>query len=72
MATPNVGGITAESAENLADIEKQWAVKAYEHAETYFKLLQEIDPKTLKLTRYNVTLILSPSLFLQFLTPHFT
>ena len=51
MSVPNVGGITAESAENLQDIEKQWAVKAYEHAETYFKLLQQIPPKTLKLTR---------------------
>ena len=51
MSVPSVGGITAENAENLADIEKQWAVKAFEHAETYFKLLQKIPPRTLKLTR---------------------
>ena len=50
-AVPSVGGITAENATNLDEIEKQWAVKAYEHAETYFKLLQEISPNGLKLTR---------------------
>lgn len=50
-SVPAVGGITAENTTNLEEIEKQWAVKAYEHAETYFRLLQDISPKNLKLTR---------------------
>ncbi|KAJ3219912.1 polysaccharide biosynthesis domain containing protein 1 [Dinochytrium kinnereticum] len=46
-----VGGITAENAENHPDIEKQWAVKAMHHAETYFKLISSIDPARLRLTK---------------------
>ena len=34
------------------DIEKQWAVKALHHAETYIKLLKAVEPAKLKLTRY--------------------
>eukprot|EP00842_Homolaphlyctis_polyrhiza_P001280 jgi/Hompol1/2152/HPOL_002050-RA len=33
-----------------ADIEKQWAVKSFHHAETYFKLLTSVPPNRLKLT----------------------
>lgn len=40
-----------ETAENHPDIEKQWAVKAMHQAETYFKLLQAVDPRKVKLTR---------------------
>jgi hypothetical protein len=44
-------GVTAENVENLGEIEKQWAVKALEHAETYYKLICEVQPSTLRLTR---------------------
>lgn len=47
----SVGGITAESAANLSEIEKQWAVKAMEHAEAYYRLISQVNPSTLKLTR---------------------
>ena len=33
------------------DIEKQWAVKAFHHAETYFSLISKFDAASLKLTR---------------------
>lgn len=47
----SVYGITAENVQNMNEIEKQWAVKALEHAETYYKLLCEVQPFTLHLTR---------------------
>ena len=40
-----------ETAENHPDIEKQWAVKALHHAETYFKLISSLDAQKLKLTK---------------------
>ncbi|KAJ3109849.1 hypothetical protein HDU97_000079 [Phlyctochytrium planicorne] len=46
-----VGGITAENAENHPDIERQWAVKALHHAETYFKLLTAVGPSKMRLTK---------------------
>lgn len=46
-----VHGITAENAENLEEIEKQWAVKAMHHAETYFNLLTKVDGAKLRLTK---------------------
>ena len=47
----SVHGITAENAENLEEIEKQWAVKAMHHAETYFSLLTKVDGAKLRLTK---------------------
>jgi hypothetical protein len=44
---------SAETAENHPDIEKQWAVKSFHHAETYFKLIQSIHPQNLKLTKFD-------------------
>ncbi|KAG0222724.1 hypothetical protein BGW41_005870 [Actinomortierella wolfii] len=41
----------AEDLEQLEEIEKQWAVKAMHHAETYFSLLQAMDGSKLKLTK---------------------
>ncbi|EIE89950.1 hypothetical protein G6F46_003891 [Rhizopus delemar] len=41
---------SADELEQLEDIEKQWAVKAMHHAETYFKLISAIDPRQLRLT----------------------
>lgn len=38
-------------AQNNDDIEKHWAIKAFLHAETYFKLISTTNPNTLKLTK---------------------
>ncbi|KAG6332145.1 hypothetical protein ID866_6945 [Astraeus odoratus] len=38
-------------AQNLVEIEKQFAVKAVEHAQTYWKLIENVNPRELKLTR---------------------
>lgn len=43
----------AENAENLEDIEKQFAVKAVMQAETYFSLLEKIPGSKLKLTQHD-------------------
>lgn len=43
----------AETAENLEDIEKQFAVTAVMQAETYWKLLTKIPGSKLKLTKYD-------------------
>ncbi|TFK52838.1 DUF757-domain-containing protein [Heliocybe sulcata] len=39
------------NAQNLVEIEKQFAVKAVEHAQTYWNLLEKIPPRQLKLTK---------------------
>ncbi|KAI8344225.1 hypothetical protein BC941DRAFT_6529 [Chlamydoabsidia padenii] len=41
---------SADELEQLEDIEKQWAVKAMHHAETYFKLISAMDCSKLRLT----------------------
>ncbi|KAI8987336.1 putative polysaccharide biosynthesis protein [Mycotypha africana] len=41
---------SADELEQLEDIEKQWAVKAMHHAETYFNLISKIDARQLRLT----------------------
>ncbi|CAG8522864.1 6555_t:CDS:2, partial [Cetraspora pellucida] len=41
---------SADELEQLPEIEKQWAVKAMHHAETYFKLISSVDGKSLRLT----------------------
>lgn len=43
----------AETADNLEDIEKQFAVKAVMQAETYFSLLEKIPGSKLKLTQHD-------------------
>ncbi|KAF7790651.1 hypothetical protein EIP86_001607 [Pleurotus ostreatoroseus] len=40
-----------EKAQNLVEIEKQFAVKAVEHAQTYWNLLEKVDPAQLRLTK---------------------
>ncbi|TIA87496.1 hypothetical protein E3P99_03149 [Wallemia hederae] len=40
----------AETAENLDDIEKQWAVKAVEQSDVYWNIITKIKPSLLKLT----------------------
>ncbi|KAI1792793.1 DUF757-domain-containing protein [Ganoderma leucocontextum] len=39
------------NAQNLVEIEKQFAVKAVEHAQTYWNLLEKVHPRELKLTK---------------------
>ncbi|KAI8915911.1 putative polysaccharide biosynthesis protein [Gorgonomyces haynaldii] len=43
-------GVDSENVENNPDIEKQWAVKAFHHAETFFNILKKIPGSKLKLT----------------------
>jgi len=40
-----------ENAQNLIEIEKQFAVKAVEHAQTYWNLLEKVHPRQLRLTK---------------------
>jgi len=40
-----------QNAQNLVEIEKQFAVKAVEQAQTYWNLLEKIPPRQLKLTK---------------------
>ncbi|XP_065828490.1 protein PBDC1-like [Oscarella lobularis] len=42
--------VDASAYVNDANIELAWAVKCYEHAETYFKLLSAVEPSNLRLT----------------------
>ncbi|KAJ7075420.1 DUF757-domain-containing protein [Mycena belliarum] len=39
------------NAQNLIEIEKQFAVKAVEQAQTYWNLIEKVDPKELRLTK---------------------
>lgn len=48
-----MSAIQAESAENLEDIEKQFAVKAVAQAETYWQLLQSVPGSKLRLTPHD-------------------
>ncbi|KAK3940010.1 polysaccharide biosynthesis-domain-containing protein [Diplogelasinospora grovesii] len=41
----------AEEADNLEDIEKQFAVKCVQHMETYWKILERVKGSTLRLTK---------------------
>lgn len=49
MAAPQ--NFDPNKAQNLAEIEKQFAVKAVEHAQTYWNLLEKVNPRDLKLTK---------------------
>ncbi|KAI5892966.1 DUF757-domain-containing protein [Schizophyllum commune H4-8] len=39
-----------QNAQNLVEIEKQFAVKVVEHAQTYWRLLARVNPRDLRLT----------------------
>ncbi|EJD01794.1 DUF757-domain-containing protein [Fomitiporia mediterranea MF3/22] len=39
------------NAQNLVEIEKQFAVKAVEHAQVYWNLLEKVQPRELRLTK---------------------
>ncbi|TFY59932.1 hypothetical protein EVG20_g7608 [Dentipellis fragilis] len=41
------------TAQNAVEIEKQFAVKAVEQAQTYWNLLEKIPPRELKLTKFD-------------------
>jgi len=41
------------TAQNAVEIEKQFAVKAVEHAQVYWNLLEKVQPKELRLTKYD-------------------
>jgi len=43
----------AETADNLEDIEKQFAVKAVKQVETYWSLLEKVGGSKLKLTKHD-------------------
>ncbi|KAL0945930.1 hypothetical protein HGRIS_012211 [Hohenbuehelia grisea] len=45
------GKFDPQNAQNLMEIEKQFAVKAVEQAQTYWNLLEKVEPKELKLTK---------------------
>lgn len=48
-----MSNFNAETAENNEDIEKQFAVRAVQQAETYWGLLEKIPGSRLKLTKYD-------------------
>ncbi|KAF8624687.1 hypothetical protein AX17_007018 [Amanita inopinata Kibby_2008] len=47
------GQFDPQKAQNLIEIEKQFAVKAVEQAQTYWNLLEKVPPQELKLTKYD-------------------
>eukprot|EP00835_Amoeboradix_gromovi_P002224 NODE_121_length_18880_cov_0.205687.p9 type:complete len:146 gc:universal NODE_121_length_18880_cov_0.205687:11201-10764(-) len=53
MSSKNQVEEYAEKLGNLGDIEKQWAVKALHHAETYENLISAIKGSSLKLTKWD-------------------
>ncbi|UJR27276.1 hypothetical protein I4U23_008571 [Adineta vaga] len=44
---------SAEDYINDPILEEQWAMKAFQHAETYFNLLRSLDPTSLRLTPHD-------------------
>ncbi|KAI0599096.1 polysaccharide biosynthesis-domain-containing protein [Biscogniauxia sp. FL1348] len=51
MSAPVPRNFDAENADNLEDVEKQFAVKAVQHLETYWAILEKVKGSTLRLTR---------------------
>ncbi|KAF9458254.1 polysaccharide biosynthesis-domain-containing protein [Collybia nuda] len=45
------GKFDPQNAQNLMEIEKQFAVKAVEQAQTYWNLLEKVEPRELRLTK---------------------
>ncbi|KKY37149.1 hypothetical protein UCDDA912_g02789 [Diaporthe ampelina] len=50
-AQPLPANFNANDADNLEDIEKQFAVKAVQHLETYWAILEKVKGSTLRLTK---------------------
>ncbi|KAL2163337.1 hypothetical protein VTH06DRAFT_5394 [Thermothelomyces fergusii] len=53
MARPAPSTFQAENAENLEDIEKQFAVKVVQHMQTYWSILERAKGSSLRLTKYD-------------------
>ncbi|EFX02145.1 duf757 domain containing protein [Grosmannia clavigera kw1407] len=51
MAQKIPSNFDAENADNFEDIEKQFAVKAVQHMETYWAILERVRGSTLRLTK---------------------
>ncbi|KAI0106798.1 DUF757-domain-containing protein [Daldinia grandis] len=51
MSGPVPKNFNAEKADNLEDIEKQFAVKAVQHLETYWSILERVKGSSLRLTK---------------------
>ncbi|KAI1184066.1 DUF757-domain-containing protein [Nemania serpens] len=51
MSAPVPADFDAENADNLEEIEKQFAVKAVQHLETYWAILQKVKGSMLRLTK---------------------
>ncbi|KAF5373438.1 hypothetical protein D9615_009493 [Tricholomella constricta] len=47
------GKFDPQNAQNLMEIEKQFAVKAVEQAQTYWNLMEKVPPRELKLTKFD-------------------
>ncbi|KAK0205544.1 DUF757-domain-containing protein [Desarmillaria ectypa] len=47
------GKFDPQNAQNLIEIEKQFAVKAVEQAQTYWNLLEKVPPRQLRLTKFD-------------------
>ncbi|KAI3406891.1 YPL225W [Candida oxycetoniae] len=50
---PGAMQVNAENADNLEEIEMQFAVKAVQQAETYWSLLEKVQGSKLKLTKHD-------------------
>ncbi|KAK3305648.1 polysaccharide biosynthesis-domain-containing protein [Chaetomium strumarium] len=48
---PSTKTFNADEADNLEDIEKQFAVKAVQHMQTYWSILERVKGSSLRLTR---------------------
>lgn len=53
MSQATSKGFDPQNAPNLPEIEKQFAVRCIEQAETYWNLLGAIQPRSLKLTKFD-------------------
>ncbi|KAK1981628.1 putative polysaccharide biosynthesis protein [Colletotrichum cereale] len=51
MAAPVPTNFDAQDADNLEDIEKQFAVKVVQHMETYWNILEKVKGSSLRLTK---------------------
>lgn len=45
--------LKGEDLGNTADLEMSWAMKASDHADVYFNLITSVDPKLLRLTKFD-------------------
>ncbi|XP_071947667.1 protein PBDC1-like [Antedon mediterranea] len=53
LAAKNALSQPAENYVNDANIEMQWAMKAFKHAEVYYNLISSVDSTSLKLTKHD-------------------